>query len=194
MIGIYAKTVRFCSLLEKYYSMKGYSIKPFHPNGSFIGRFYGVHTLEEFRQFCTECNQNLLNETPTLAILGNIPSGVTLSLPFLDMVFAFDSENDPLVDIHCLRSTFGIGKNKVDFFHPRDVQEFQLFRLILGSSFEMEYFLPHSKFLSSFRNFVNLQLNNFSEYLKLVFLVSLISRKYLHAHEYPEYCRFLEGV
>ena len=174
--------------------MLGYAVKPFHPKGSFIDRFFGVHTLEEFRHFCTECNQNLLNETPTLAILGNMPSGVTLSMPFLDSVFAFDSENDPMVDVHSLRSIFGIGKNRVVFRHSTDVQKFQLFRLVLACSFEVEYFLPHSKFLASFRNFINLQLNSFHEQLKSGLFSAVIPRKYLHSHDSPEYRRFLEGV
>ena len=58
----------------------------------------------------------------------------------------------------------------------------------------MEYFLPHSKFLASFRNFINLQARSVNGYLKGGSRGVLTRRKYLASHNYPEYRRFMEGV
>ena len=108
VIAVYAKTVRFCGFLEKYYALSGFSVKP------------SMHLGEEFRQFVNECNENMEKGVTTIAILGSLPAGVTLDLPFVDAVFAFDSENDPKVDTRYLQYAFGVGRNTVDFARVDD--------------------------------------------------------------------------
>ncbi len=120
VIAVYAKTVRFCGFLEKYYALSGFSVKPSMHLGEVRRRFFGVHTLQEFRQFVNECNENMEKGVTTIAILGSLPAGVTLDLPFVDAVFAFDSENDPKVDTRYLQYAFGVGRNTVDFARVDD--------------------------------------------------------------------------
>ena len=109
VIAVYAKTVRFCGFLEKYYALSGFSVKPSMHLGEVRRRFFGVHTLQEFRQFVNECNENMEKGVTTIAILGS-----------LHAVFAFDSENDPKVDTRYLQYAFGVGRNTVDFARVDD--------------------------------------------------------------------------
>lgn len=103
--------------------------------------------------------QQALNEgKQVVAILGLLPSHVSLSLSFVRDVIVCDREMDPIGDVNALQSVFGLGVS-----HP-----LRIFRLVIPMSFEMEPFLPGSSFLQELQQFLSDKSSQFSSSLQWV--------------------------
>lgn len=122
---------------------------------------FGVHTLQEFKKVIQACQYNADHHIFTILILGTIPAGLSFHCPFIEEVYVHDTDMNPSLDLGFMKSSFHIG-----LYSPVRVIYF-----LYASSFEVEYFIPNSKFLSHYRSFVNNKESRFCEYLRYVEMI-----------------------
>lgn len=121
-----------------------------------LSSLFGVHTLQELKKVVRTCQQNAENRIFTVLILGTIPAGLSFQCPFIEEVFVHDTDMNPALDLSFMKSSFHIGLSS----------PVRVVYLLYASSFEVEYFIPNSKFLSHYSSFVNNKESRFCEYLR----------------------------
>ena len=90
-----------------------------------------------------------------IAILGSIPPRIHLNLSFISDVILLETDITPAADADYLRSIMMIGAEV----------PVRLYRLLVASSFEMEFVMESSAMIEEFHNFVGGTVNRFSSFL-----------------------------
>lgn len=120
-----------------------------------IYSFFGIHTLDEFRHFFHQAMERVSQGHVVIALLGTLPPHVTLNLSFISDVILLETDNTPAMDVEDLQTTMKIGLET----------PVRLYRLILASSFEVEFLVPNSNILREFHSFSEGAINTLLSYL-----------------------------
>lgn len=101
---------------------------------------FGVRTLQECNAAISRI-ESYSSDTPCIVILGQLPSGIHLSLQNIKEIVLFNSDIDPSLDVSYLESVFNLSRKT------------RLLRLITPCSLEMELFLPEKHITKDFNSF-----------------------------------------
>ena len=130
VLFIFSRILILCSYLQRYFESKHFATEC----------LFGVRTLQE-------CNaaigriESYSSDTPCIVILGQLPSGIHLSLQNIKEIVLFNSDIDPSLDVSYLESVFNLSRKT------------RLLRLITPCSLEMELFLPEKHITKDFNSF-----------------------------------------
>ena len=86
----------------------------------FYSSFFGIHTLQEFQSFTTECRETIKQGKTCILILGLVPAGISLQLDFVQDVFIYYSDDEPQMDLDYIQTFFGIGVFSVIYYCHSD--------------------------------------------------------------------------
>ena len=158
-IAVFVKSIQLAHFYQRFYQeRRNVAVLRFHRWYLLTRSLFGVLTVEEMNHRVDMAQQALNEGKQVVAILGLLPSHISLSLSFVRDVIVCDREMDPKGDVNALQSVFGLGVS----------QPLRIFRLVIPMSFELEPFLPGSTFLQELQQFLSDKSSLFSISLQCV--------------------------
>lgn len=181
-VAVFVKSVQLARFYQRFYQEHpGVVVLRFFWWRFLIRSLFGVLTVDEMNRRVDMAQQALNEGKRVVAILGLLPSHVSLSLSFVHDVVVCDREMDPVGDLNALQSVFGLGVSR----------PLRIFRLVTPLSFEMEPFLPGSTFLQELQQFLSDKSTRFSTSLQYVcselFTVDIMCRCITRIHMPPSF-------